>query len=52
MDMCDCTQHFDQIWPVETASLGVTPGNKTLLWKLPEVAPRHCGNSSNSNRSR
>lgn len=50
--MCDCTQHFDQIWPLETTSLGVTPGNKTLLWKLPEVAPRHCGSSNNTNRSR
>lgn len=52
MGMCDCIQHFDQIWPLETASLGATRGNKTLLWKFPEVAPRHCGKSNNNNRSR
>lgn len=52
MGMCDCIQQFDQIWPLGTDSLGTAPGNKILLWKIPEVAPRHCGNCNNNNRSR
>lgn len=45
MGMCDCIQLFNQIWSLETASLGATPGNKTLLWKLPKVAPGYNGNT-------
>lgn len=29
--MYDRIRHFDQIWPLETASLGATHGNKTLV---------------------
>lgn len=45
MGVCDCIQHFNQIWSLETASLGATLGNKTFLWELPKVAPGHGGNT-------